>query len=271
MLLTEASLNPKAHRERMARVMFESFNVPAFNVANQCMLSMYASGRSRGFVIESGDSVTHTLPIYDGHVVTEGIQRIDLGGRDVTNYLARILSKKGHSFTATTAGRQIVRDIKEKQSRVSLNFDDEIVRPKDYQLPDGRVICLERDEVLCAEGLFKPSLLGLDCPGIHQLIYDSIMKCSIDTRSNFFCNVILSGGNTMFENIKERLVKEIKNLAAANHHLLKYVRVVDPPERKYSAWIGGSILASLSTFQENWITRPEYDEFGPSIVHRKVF
>ena len=270
-LVSEASLNPKAHREKMAQVMFESYNVPGFGIGNQCKLSMYACSRSRGFVMESGDGVTQTMPIYDGYAISEGVQRIDIGGRDITNFLARTLSKKGHYFASTTSGRDTVRLIKEVSSHVSLDSDAEPSDPKPYELPDGQIIGLDKERYLCPEALFKPSLIGMDSPGIHQFIYDTIMKCDVDSRADFFCNIIVTGGNTMFPNIEERLRKEIKNLAAVSRPNLRYIRIVAPPERKYCVWIGGSILASLSTYQSNWITRPEYDEFGPSIVHRKFY
>lgn len=270
-LLTEATLNPKAHREKMAQVMFESFNVPGFGTANQCQLSMYACGRSRGFVMESGDGVTQTIPIYDGYAISEGVQRLDVGGRDITNFLARTLSKKGHYFASTTSGRDVVRHIKEVSTHVSLDPDAEPSDPKSYELPDGQIIGLDKERYLCPEALFKPSLIGMDSPGIHQFIYDSIMKCDVDSRADFFCNIIITGGNTMFPNIEERLRREIKSLASVSRPNLRFIRIVAVPERKYSAWIGGSIVASLSTYQNYWITKPEYEEFGPSIVHRKFY
>jgi len=92
--------------------------------------------------------------------------------------------------------------------------------------------------------LFKPSLIGKEFPGIHELTYNSIMKCDVDVRKDLYMNVVLSGGTTMFNNIAERLSKEVSTLAPSSMK----IKVVAPPERKYSVWIGGSILSSLSTF-----------------------
>ena len=138
---------------------------------------------------------------------------------------------------------------------------------KNYELPDGQVIAIGAERFRCAEVLFQPNLVGKESEGIHKLAYNSIMKCDVDIRRDLYMNTVLSGGSTMFPHIDERLTYEMKQLAPAS---IK-VKIIAPAERKYSVWIGGSILSSLSTFQEMWISRGEYDEAGPAIVHRKCF
>ena len=269
MLLTEAPLNPKANREKMTQIMFETFNVPAMHVSMQSVLLMYSHGRTYALLFECGDGVSHVLPIYEGYALQNAIMRLDFGGRDLTEYLMKLLTERGYSFT-TTAEREIVRDIKEKLCYVPLEFEKELTsctKIEHYRLPGGQEIAIGNERFRCPEALFQPSFLGVESAGIHEACYNSIMKCDYDVRKDLFCSITLCGGSTMFPGIADRMRWELASMVPRNTKK----RVVVPTERMYSGWIGGSILASLSTFQQMWISKQEYEEVGPTIVHHKCF
>ena len=235
------------------------------------VLSLYASGRKSGVTLDSGHGSTNSVPIHEGFAVVKNILRVDLGGEYLTDYLKTSLVEKDDSLAVLS--REVVRDIKESLCYVSLDFEKAISTAtsspkldKSYTLPDGRVITIGGAECIrCPENLFHPSSAKTGLTGIHQLVYSSVSQCDEGIQQELLANIVLAGGNTMFEGISQRIQKEVAGLAPST---IK-TKVIAPPERKYSAWIGGSILASLPQFQSMWITKKDYDEAGPAIVQRK--
>ena len=271
-LISEAPLNQKMDREKIMTIMFETFNVPQSYISIQAVLALYATGRTTGIILDSGDGVTHTVPVYEGYSIPHAIDKILLAGRDLTKYLLKILGERGYYFTSS-AEEEIIRDIKEKLGFVAFDFKESLDKSssssfeKQYILPDGNKVTLGNERFRCAELLFQPDLQGHEYKGIHKISFESIQKCDIDVRKDLYSNIILSGGSTMFEGLGRRIEKEIKLLAPPSCK----IQVLESPERKYLVWIGGSTITSLTTFSSMWITKSEYLEHGAQIVHRKCF
>ena len=270
-LMSEPELNPKYNREKMIQIMFEEFNVPKYYTERQAKLALYASGRTTGIVLDIGENVSRMVPINDGNCITKAILKLDLGGKDITGYLQKILSKRGYSMTTPTK-MEIVKDIKEKLSYVALDYGDECKNEEisgdmeeKYELPDGKIMTIGSERFRCPEILFKPHFIGLESEGIDRLVFESIMKCNVDIRKELYNNIVLCGGSTMCNGIIQRIQHDISSLAPDSMK----IRIIAPHDRVYSVWNGGSVLSSLSTFETKWINLNEYDEIGPSIVHRK--
>merc|ERR1712137_238606 len=268
-LLTEPPLNPNSNRERMMEIMFEKYRVPASYISIQAVLALYASGRTTGVVLDCGDGVSHVVPVYEGFSLPHAVLRLDLAGRDLTDYMSRLLMLRGYSFTSS-ADQELVRDIKEKHGITLTNAKDlpnnEDIRIT-HELLSGENVIIDEERYQCTEALFNPALVGKEALGLHEMVYKSINICDIDLRRDLYQNIILSGGTTTFPGLPQRLQNEIVTMAPA----LSRVKVVAPPERKYSVWMGGSILGDMMTSKDMMITGDEYHEVGPSIVHRKCF
>lgn len=266
-LLTEAPLNPRPNREKAAEIMFETFNVPALFISMQAVLSLYSTGRTTGVVLDSGDGVTHSVPIYEGFALPHSIMRSDIAGRDVSRFLRLLLRKEGIIFR-TTAEFESVRTIKEKACYLSNNpakeesGDTESIN---YTLPDGSSIKIGPARFRAPEILFKPDLIGEECEGLHEVLLYSIQKSDLDLRKVLFKNIVLSGGSTLFKGFGDRLLSEIKKMSPKETQ----IKISAPQERLYSTWIGGSILASLDTFKKMWVSKREFDEEGQRAIHRK--
>ena len=272
-LLTEAPLNPIANRVLMAKTLFEKFGAGNMQISIQAVLSLYASGRTTGLIYDSGDGVTHFVPVYEGYALKQSIERIDIAGREITGFMAQLMADNNTKMK-TTAEMEIVRQIKEALSYVAADFDQELDKynknPDEnvsvYELPDGTKIPVFSEKFKAPELLFQPDLKKIEGLGVHETLYKSITKCDIDLRKSLYQNNVLSGGSTEIAGLPERLEKEVKDLAPLSSN----VKVVAPKERKYSVWIGGSILASLSSFRKCWISSESYNEGGDSLLRSQL-
>ena len=277
-ILTDVPSNTPENREKMAYMMFEKFNVPGLYIAMTSVLAVYDAGRTSGMAVDSGEIMTNFVPVYEGFAFPNAISKSETGGQILTDYLISLLTEKKYNINTTTKKLKI-NEIKERYCKVSYDFENEIREAGEegnleerVKLPDGEEIILEIEKLKCPEALFRPNFLNksdMNMRGLHDECCASIQQIDVEIRKDLYSNIILSGGNTMFEGLPERLTKEIQKLtpsAASNK-----VKVIALPERKYASWIGATILSSLSNFQCMWITRAEYKETGVSIVHKKCF
>ncbi|XP_062518457.1 actin, clone 302-like [Corticium candelabrum] len=272
-LLSEVPLNPKENKEKMAQIMFETFKVPSIFVAMQAVLAMYSTGYTTGVVLDSGHGVSHTVPVFHGFPLNHAIKRLDVGGRDLTEHLMKMLNERGDAFMTESTRKDAIK-IKETLTYVALHFttemDNSLNDPsleKQYELPDGQIITLGTERFRCSEGLFNPSLTGVEAPGIQSAMFDSVQKCDVDMRRDMYGNILLSGGSTMFPGFSDRLRVELLEKVPPSLQ----INIKAPTERNHSVWIGGSVLASLEEFRDMFIAKSEYDETGPCVVHSKCF
>jgi actin-related protein len=280
----ELRLTSKDRSVMLTECMFEKFNIKQLYIGVQAVLALYASGRTTGLVVDSGDGVTHTVPVYEGFNIAHAIRKQNLAGRDVTYYLKeKVLPEMDVNFVST-AETEITKDIKEKCSVVA--FDptleglkkDGVDRPPDYlaneltkkldtltyQLPDGKIIKLGTERFRGAELMFNPAINGSEYKPIYDLVMDSIQASDIDTRKAFYENIILSGGTTMFKYFPERLEKSMAIIAPAAIQ----PKVFASLERKYMVWLGGAAAVNISSFTDKWIDNDEWKE-NPNIIHTK--
>jgi len=279
-LMTEAPLNPRRNREKMLEILFDEFKVPALFVQIQAVLSLYEGGKTEGVVVDIGDGVSHTVPVFDGRMMGGAVQRVEIAGRDMTEWMSELLNEDQDRKFTTSADMELVARLKEKTCYFEMDFDEAYKKweedPTSYdveeELPDGTKITVGRARFACPEGLFEPALMGREAKGIHHVLRDCINSTGIDCRKTLWSNIILSGGTTLFKGMEARLQKEATALAPPGAR--DGVQVVSDggdgrTARKFAVWCGGALVVELASFQEQWILKSEYDELGANIVHRK--
>eukprot|EP00501_MAST-03F_sp_TOSAG23-6_P002588 GSMAST32.ASY1.ANO1.2729.1 assembled CDS len=271
-LLTDSCQNNNKNREYMCRIMFEKIKVNGFYVAPQPVLSLFSTGRTNGLAVEAGGGATTTLPVFEGYGLRYASQKNKVAGLEIDKHLQKMLSSRGRKFSRSQMS--IVQKIKEATCAVSLHLQNELKDGGygvDYELPDGEIIQIDpASRYTCTEALFNPEILGREFAseaGVAQLVQDSILGCDEDTRNTLYDAVVISGGSSMLPNYINRLQQDI----SYQNGIEIPTKVFSDSQRKYGAWIGGSMLASLSTFKNMKITKQEYDDVGQTIVRSKCF
>ena len=262
-LMSDNCWNPPEIREKISQIMFEDLNILSLNISDQSALSLIASLKSTGVVFGSGEQITSAVPVFEGHPIPDSVSLIDFSGKQITEHLIGLLN-----LSDTPEKRLLAREIKEKLCYVSLDFEEEMKKEIEmlFELPDGQKITIGNERFRAVEPLFNFSKFT-NQKSIQNSIFDSIWKIDGDLSNNLFSNIILSGGSTLFLGMKERIEKELKETVKELPLQFK----VDCSHNKNLAWYGGSLLFSTSSFRRDIVTRDQYDENGPSIVHNFFF
>jgi len=282
-MLTEPPMNPEKNKQKMIEVMFEKYGFHGAYIAIQAVLTLYAQGLLTGVVVDSGDGVTHICPVYDGYALSHQTRRLNIAGRDITRYLIKLLTLRGHAFNQS-ADFETVRIMKEKICYVAYNIhaeqklaDETTFLVEHYELPDGRTIKVSGERFEASEALFQPHLINMEGPGMAELTFNAIRAADLNIQSELFKHIVLSGGSTMYPGLPSRLEREIKQLYLENvlegktERLSKFkIRIEDPPRRKDMVFIGGAVLADVmkDKKEEFWLTKAEYEEQGFRVLDK---
>eukprot|EP00998_Keelungia_sp_KM082_P005145 NODE_1658_length_1262_cov_117.588546_g1643_i0.p1 GENE.NODE_1658_length_1262_cov_117.588546_g1643_i0~~NODE_1658_length_1262_cov_117.588546_g1643_i0.p1 ORF type:complete len:384 (+),score=45.20 NODE_1658_length_1262_cov_117.588546_g1643_i0:87-1238(+) len=282
-IMSEPPLNPADKREKTTEIMFERFAVPGFYLGVGSVFSLYSQGQTTGLVVDSGVESTVTVPIFEGYTLTRHICKTSIAGQSVTDYLVKLLKEKGYGFT-TANEIDIVNYIKESSCYIAPNYDEAVAGATasnanvlKYPLPDGQDILLNQERFQAPQLMFDPSLMPgaaeEGAQGLDVMCFESIGKCDAEIRKELYKYIALSGGNTMFEGLGKRIaygMHQQYKVRFPNESIVQ-IKVVDDASRMYSTWLGGSMLGVLHMFPKMWITKEEYEEHGPAVVHTKCF
>lgn len=293
-LMSEAPWNIRSKREKIAELMFEKYKVPAFYLAKSAMLAAFANGRSTGLVLDSGASHTSAVPLQDGYVLQQAIVRQPYGGDFITQLCRQYFENQGTDqvipwtrepnapkVTQSWIDYSIKKILQDYQSSIiqisDSPYDKEVAETYPsvhYEFPNGYNFESGAERFLIPEKLFNPHITGKglkdtpDMMDMTQIITTSVGMCDIDLRPALYGTVIVTGGNTLITGFSDRLQHDLATRTPPNMRL-KIICSSQPTERRFGAWIGGSILASLGTFQQMWISKQEYEELGKAQVDRK--
>ena len=264
-LIAEPLLNPQENRRNIAKVLFDTYKIEHLFFASQPILSLFSTSSTSGAVLESGDGVTQSCIIYEGYTIPGSFKRINLGGKEVTEYLQYLLNRKGYELR-NSDGFQITKKIKEELCEVYPYDKNENLEIKNYTLPDDTTIEIGEERRLAPEILFNPLLREYEYPSIPEILSESINKTNVDLKLQLYNSILLSGGNTNIKGMKERIYKEIKKLASKNAK----VRLLTPSNPEYCSWIGGNIISSLEISKAMWISVKEWMEKGENIINTRT-
>ncbi|TKC52088.1 hypothetical protein EI555_021274 [Monodon monoceros] len=305
--MSEAPWNTRAKREKLTELMFEHYNIPAFFLCKTAVLTAFANGHSTGLILASGAAHTTAVPVHDGYVLQQGIVKSPLAGDCITMQCRELsqemnveliapymiaseetvcegspanwkrekwpqVTRSWHSYMYNC----VIQDFQGSVLQVSDSTYDEQVAAQmptvHYEFPDDYNCDFGAERLKVPEGLFDSSnvkgLSGNTMLGVSHVVTTSVGMCDIDIRPGLYGSVIVAGGNTLIQSFTDRLNRELSQKTPPSMRL-KLIANNTTVEQRFSSWIGGSILASLGTFQQMLISKQEYEEGGKQCVERK--
>ena len=301
LLVAENSFTTLSVKKQYAELMFERFDVPCMFINDDSVLSAFSHGRRNALIVEVGASSTRIVPIYDGYTVRNCSQTSTVGGDKITQYLEHLMTKKEPDLNFRSRYAHLLHQreklddkallarvpvatelfLKERiweEMKEALCFMPSNALPvvdpnlsKSFHLPDGQIVQVEKERSDAPALLLTPSIWNdiqsKETKGIHELVYDAVQAMDPDIRTEMLNNIILCGGSSLLPGLDARLYAEITALIPSTFK----VRMISsmPYEKKFSVFTGGSILASLGTFQQLWISKAEYDEKGSNVVEER--
>ena len=274
-IVTEAPFATYENKRKMAEILFDHLGVESLYITNNSTLALYANGKTTGTVVDIGFQTTSFVPIYEGFVLNHAVTKVDTGGRDLTDYFSYIIGQRPGNDKFTNEGQKsMINELKEKICEVAEDYDSQIKKCLDlktletYSLPDGSQVHIGPEKYQCPELLFQPQFFQRDHYGLHEQTFKSIKRCDEDIEKDLFQNVVLCGGSSLFLKIRKKFEKELQSLAPTG----KTVKVIAPPERKFSSWLGGAILSSMNNFKNAmFVNKKEWMESGANIIYDKFF
>ncbi|EGR31582.1 hypothetical protein IMG5_106340 [Ichthyophthirius multifiliis] len=292
-LIIDSPLNSKEYKKQIADILFDDMKVNSVLFQNSSTLSLFSTGETTGLVIESGHSQTTCIPVFEGFPILHAFQHTNLAGQKITEILKEVkyiyyffflintyIIKELNKASSITVTDAIYKSIKETMCNVArdyhidLNNDNISLEEKSYELPDGNILDITNTmKYKPPEILFNPSIIGDNSMSINQMIMDTLGRCDNEFQEELLRNVVLCGGSSLFKGFLQRIEKELIS-QVPSHIQRKDINFIQNSHRRYSAWIGGSMLGSLSTFQSLAITKNEYEENSEqklTIINKKVF
>jgi actin-related protein len=258
-------LFPKKDLAKIFELFLEHYQCLGFYPVIDSMLTLYSGGFQTGLVVDIGDSSTRIVPIYEGYILNHALKILDIGGKVLTRYMEKVAHESFGFSVDSSIRRELIRAMKEKACFLSLDYKEDLKRSeqysKKYSLPDGSTITLNKERFLVPELIFNPSS-ELEEEPIPMAILNVIEQCDLDIRPQLLSNIFLSGGSSMFPNLKARLYQELELELIRRKKHDQIIKIIAPRERTFAVWVGGSILATIPEFTDNWITRAKYFSDG---------